>query len=33
MKIAKSTISTEINMVISILFYPFGISSARDSHM
>ena len=31
-KILKSTISTKIDMVSSRLFYPFGISSARDYH-
>ena len=29
----NSTISTKINMRNSRLFYPFGISSARDSQM
>ena len=33
MKIAKSKISTKIKMENSRMFYPFGLSSARYSHM
>ena len=33
LKIVKSTISTKIKMLIPRLFYPFGISSARDSQV
>ena len=32
-KMVKSTISTKINIGNSRIFYPFGISGARDSHM
>ena len=33
LQISKLTISTQIKMVISKLFYPFVISDAGDSHM